>query len=88
MQNEKDISLMSTEELRAALAEYERGARPAPAAAPLPPGITPQDSQQARDTASALYLESIMRKDAGQLTQGERDFLRANVGSALRDLGY
>jgi hypothetical protein len=84
---EKSIEQMNTAELRAALDEYNRSQNSVPAA-PLPPGVKVEDSQQTRDTASALYLESIMRKDAGQLTQGERDFLRASVGSALRDLGY
>lgn len=88
MENEKSIDQMSAAELRAAIAEYERSTRPAPAAAPLPPGFTSKDSQKAQDTASALYLDSIMRKDAGALSQGERDFLRASVGSALKDMGY
>lgn len=88
MPQEKDITQMTAAELRTALAEYARGTQPAPASAPLPPGITAEMTPKAQDTASALYMETIMRKPAGALTQAERDFLRGNIGSALRDMGY
>ena len=85
---EKSIDQMTTSELRGALAEYDRSTRPAPPAAPLPPGITADMSQGAQDTASQLYAESILRKPAGSLSQAERDFLRASITPALRELGY
>jgi hypothetical protein len=85
---DKDISQMTAAELRAALAEYERGTQPATAPAPLPPGITADMSPKSQDTASQLYAESILRKGAGSWTPEEREFIRGNIGSALRDLGY
>jgi len=84
---DKDINQMNAAELRAALNEYTRAQNPVPTA-PLPPGITPDMPQTAQDTASELYGQAIMAKPAGQLTQAERDFLRLNVASALREMGY
>ena len=88
MPQDKDISEMTAAELRIALAEYARNTHPSPVSTPLPPGITADMSPKAQDTASALYAETIMRKPAGLLTQAERDFLRGNINSALRDMGY
>jgi hypothetical protein len=86
--DEKQYTEMTREELREAIAEYERGARPVQSGATLPPGITAQDSPKAQETASQLYAESILAKPAGSWTPAEREFIRANIGSALRDLGY
>ena len=86
MQDEKDISQMTPAELRAGLNQFFQPT--APAREFLPPGITPDMSQKAKDEASKLYLDSIMAKPAGALTQSERDFLRNNVNAALRELGY
>jgi hypothetical protein len=88
MEDTKPFELLTTSELREALTEYERAARPATASAPLPPGMSPQDSPKAQETASQLYAESILAKPAGPWTPAEREFIRANIGSALRDLGY
>jgi hypothetical protein len=87
MPNEKEISQMSTDELRAALAEFTQSQHPAGSQVPDAPGCAGL-SDASRDTAATLYGQSIMKKQAGALTQEERDFLRASVGPALRDLGY
>ena len=87
MPNEKDYDQMTRAEKIAAINECLYGPA-APARETLPPGITPDMSQKAKDDASKLYLDSIMAKPAGALTQSERDFLRGNVNAALRELGY
>ena len=86
MQDEKDINQMTVAELRAGVNEYFRPT--APARETLPPGITPDMPQKAKDEASTLYLNSIMAKPAGALTPEERAHLRGNIGACLRDLGY
>ena len=83
-----DINKMSTAELRAALDEYKRSELPAPAPAPLPPGFGPNDSQKSQETASELFMQSILKKQAGEWTQAEREFVRGSVNSTLRDMGY
>ena len=88
MPNEKTIEQMDESELRAALAEYDRETRPTQAPAPLPPGITPDMSAKAQETATELYFQSLMRKPAGDLTVSERAYLRQSIAPALRDLGY
>lgn len=88
MPNEKSISEMNSAELRQALDEFARSTRPAPASAPLPPGITTDMTPKSQETASQLFAESIMRKPAASWTQAERDFIRGSVGSTLRDMGY
>jgi hypothetical protein len=84
---EKSIDQMNAAELRAALDEYTRAQNPVPTA-PLPPGITPDMTQKAQDTASELYGQTIMNKPARALTPEERAFLRGNIGACLRDMGY
>jgi hypothetical protein len=85
---EKSINEMNGVELRSALAEYERETRPTQAPAPLPPGITADMSPKAQETATNLYVESLMRKPAGSLTPEERVFLRQSIGPTLKALGY
>jgi hypothetical protein len=88
MENEKDYSQMNAAELRAAIAEYERGAAAAQRSAPLPPGITAAMTPKSQDTAATLYAESILSKPAGAWTQAERDFIRGSISAALPGLGY
>jgi hypothetical protein len=76
---DKNINEMNREELRAALADYERSTHPAQKHVHRAPGMTAQDSEEAQETASKLYLDAIMRKDAGQLTPEDRAFLRSNI---------
>jgi hypothetical protein len=84
---EKSINEMNAAELRAALDEYQQQGQRAASQQPDAPGCAGL-SDASRDTAATLYGQSIMKKQAGALTQEERDFLRASVGPALRDLGY
>lgn len=84
---EKTIDQMNAAELRAALDEYARSQNPAPAI-PLPPGIKPEDSEKARETAAQLYTDSLLARPAGTLTLEERNYLRGNIGACLRDMGY
>ncbi len=74
-------------ELEAAVAEYRRGLEPSPPRQPDAPGCAGL-SDKARDTANTLYGESILKKQAGQITPDERDFLRAGIAATLKDLGY
>lgn len=84
---EKTIDQMNAAELRAALDEYNRAQNPVPAA-PLPPGLKPEDSEKARETAAQLYTNLLLSKPAGALTPEERNYLRGNIGACLRDMGY
>jgi hypothetical protein len=77
---------MTAAEIRAALDEYTRSTRPAPAPAPLPPGCADL-SPKSQETASQLYGEAILRKSPATWTQAERDFIRGSVGAALREMG-
>lgn len=88
MENEKDYSQMNAAELRAAIAEYERGAAPAQPSAPLPPGITAAMTPKSQDAAATLYAESILNKPTGSWTPAEREYIRGSIGSALRDMGH
>jgi hypothetical protein len=46
---------------------------------PLPPNISPEDSEPTRETACELYFDPIMRKDAGSWTPEEREFIRGSI---------
>jgi len=83
-----ELNGMTAADLRAAIAEYERSAAPAPASAPLPPGITADMTPKSQDTAAQLYAESILNKPSGSWTQAERDFIRGSISAALPGLGY
>lgn len=76
---------MSSAELRAALAEYERQGSPAAPPAPVAPGMEGL-SQKAQETASELYAEAILRKPTNTWTPAEREFIRAGINQTLRDM--
>ena len=84
---EKPVEVMTTEELRAALAQYARGSQSAELRHPDAPGCTGL-SDKARDEAATLYGASIMKKEAGQITPDEKVFLKASIAATLKDLGY
>jgi hypothetical protein len=88
MPNEKEVSQMNSDELRAALAQFTQSQQPARPQQPDAPGFGVGDSAASRDTAATLYGNSIMRKQPGALSPQEREFLAASIGPALRDLGY
>lgn len=87
MPQEKDINQMTAAELRAAMQEYARGQQPTGPQQPDAPGcagLTPG----AREAGATLYGESIMKKDGGQLTATEREFLRQSIAATLHGMGY
>jgi len=84
---DKPMEAMGTEELRDAVAEYQRGTQPARPQPPDAPGCAGL-SDKARETANTLYGENILNKQAGQITPDEREFLRAGIAATLKDLGY
>jgi len=74
-------------ELEAVVAEYRRSFELAPLQQPDAPGCAGL-SDKARETANTLYGENILKKQAGQITPDEREFLRAGIAATLKDLGY
>ncbi len=70
----------ANDELRNAVAEYLQQQRPAGPQQPDAPGCAGL-SDKARDVASTLYGEAILQKPAGQISAGERDFLRAGIAA-------
>lgn len=38
-------------------------------------------SEKARDTAATLYGQELLKKDAGQLTPADREFLRQGIAA-------
>jgi hypothetical protein len=78
----------STDKLRADLAEWARNQRPAAPTEPLPPGFDGDEKPQTLQTARALYLDSILKKAPGAMSQAERDYLRQSLRAGLPGLGY
>ena len=85
MENEKSYSDMSPDELRAALAEYQRKNAPPAHSQPDAPGCE-KLSDAARENARTLYGESVMRANADKLDPTAREFLRKSVLAALEGL--
>jgi hypothetical protein len=86
MPQDKDIRQMTTAELRAELAEFERSSQPAGPQRPDAPGCADL-TQAARDAASAAYGDSAMGTQAGQLSPAQRDFLRQSIAATLHEMG-
>lgn len=85
MADEKRFEDLTLDEIRAGLKEYQQQ-RAQPAQQPDAPGFGIGDSAASRDVAATLYGQSIMKKQAGALSQQEREFLAASISPALRDL--
>lgn len=62
------------------LAELKRQQRPARNAAPLAPGMKPEDSEEARDIATEIYGQSLLDR-TGPLTQEEIQFLKGSLSA-------
>ena len=85
---EKSLDEMSSAELRAALAEYAKDARPQPKPILVPGIITPDMTPEAQETSAKLYAEWILRKAPGTWTPQERDFMRRALADSLKEYGY
>jgi hypothetical protein len=85
MPDEKKFEDLTQEELRAAISQYGQGLQGPANPQPDAPGCAGL-AQELRDTASTRYGQAIMQKRAEQVTATEREFLRAGIACALKDL--
>ena len=72
------------DELRQSLADWAKQQRqPARTAQPNPPGYTGDEKHI--EAARELYGRAILKKEPGQLTRDEINFLRAGIASAMAE---
>lgn len=76
----------SPDELRRGIADYFRAQEPAPQTVQVP-GLPGNLTPQQREAAMDLYEKNLLQKDAGQVSQSERNYLAAKVQEVLRSMG-
>lgn len=83
MDNEFDG--MSGTDIQKALADWVKQSRPARPQRQDAPGTLPGESDKSRANAAELYGKALLRKEPGQLTRNEREWLRADIAAALAE---